>query len=156
MADRRRCPGPSRGAYLPSPYKCDFEPSCQRESPDSIHLFLLAEDRMADSKETNVPGVAQPVATSGGDIAAVSTVVAADEKTATEKNGVRDNLRETPGEELEGRRDLKQAPNRNVWIAWMYMFDWYPSHYPADEKKFLRKLDAFMLSFTCVAFFLKW
>lgn len=58
--------------------------------------------------------------------------------------------------EVETGRELKEAPNRNVWIAWIYMFDWYPSHYPEDERKFLRKLDAFLLTFTSIAFFLKW
>lgn len=45
---------------------------------------------------------------------------------------------------------------RSLWVAWMYMFDWYPKHYPEEERKFLRKLDCFLLSFTSLAFFLKW
>ncbi|KAL3296263.1 vitamin H transporter [Colletotrichum asianum] len=49
-----------------------------------------------------------------------------------------------------------QAPKRSLWIAWLYMFDWYPSHLSKQEKKFLRKLDAFLLTFTSLAFFLKW
>lgn len=51
---------------------------------------------------------------------------------------------------------VTKAPKRNVWIAWIYMFNWYPSHYSKEERKFLRKLDAFMLTFTSLAFFLKW
>lgn len=53
-------------------------------------------------------------------------------------------------------RQLKEAPKRSLWVAWMYIFDWYPSHYPEDERKFLRKLDAYLLTFTSIAFFLKW
>lgn len=53
-------------------------------------------------------------------------------------------------------REVKEAPKRNVWIAWLYLFNWYPSHYPKEERRFLRKLDAFMLTFTSIAFFLKW
>ena len=51
-------------------------------------------------------------------------------------------------EEVSATRDLKEAPKRNVWVAWAYMFNWYPSHYPPEERKFLRKLDGFMLTFT--------
>ncbi|KAG9258467.1 vitamin H transporter [Emericellopsis atlantica] len=59
-------------------------------------------------------------------------------------------------EAILGERELKEAPTRSVWLAWLYMFDWYPSHYPKEERKFLRKLDAFMMTFTSIAFFLKW
>lgn len=57
---------------------------------------------------------------------------------------------------LPANRNLKEAPKRSLWIAWMYIFEWYPSHYPEDERKFLRKLDAYLLTFTSIAFFLKW
>lgn len=50
--------------------------------------------------------------------------------------------------EVPATRELKEAPKRNVWVAWLYMFNWYPAHYPPEERKFLRKLDAFMLTFT--------
>ncbi|EGY20575.1 hypothetical protein VD0002_g7407 [Verticillium dahliae] len=63
---------------------------------------------------------------------------------------------EEAGQQLQMERQVKEAPKRSLWIAWMYMFDWYPSHYPKEERKFLRKLDAFLLTFTCIAFFLKW
>jgi len=53
-------------------------------------------------------------------------------------------------------RQLKEPPKRSLWVAWMYIFDWYPAHYPEDERKFLRKLDAYLLTFTSIAFFLKW
>ncbi|KAL0934775.1 vitamin H transporter [Colletotrichum truncatum] len=49
-----------------------------------------------------------------------------------------------------------EPEKRSLWIAWLYMFDWYPSHLSKEEKKFLRKLDAFLLTFTSLAFFLKW
>lgn len=44
-----------------------------------------------------------------------------------------------------------QPRKHSLWWAWLYMFDWYPSHYPAEERKFLRKLDAFLLTFTSFA-----
>ncbi|PGH14931.1 hypothetical protein AJ80_05744 [Polytolypa hystricis UAMH7299] len=48
------------------------------------------------------------------------------------------------------------GPAPSLWKAWIYMFNWYPSHYSAEEKKMLRKLDFFLLTFTSVMFFLKW
>lgn len=30
---------------------------------------------------------------------------------------------------------------RSLWLAWLYIFDWYPSHYSAEEKRLLRKQD---------------
>ncbi|PGH17459.1 hypothetical protein AJ79_01059 [Helicocarpus griseus UAMH5409] len=44
----------------------------------------------------------------------------------------------------------------SLWSAWLYMFNWYPGHYSAEEKKMLRKLDFFLLTFTSIMFFLKW
>ncbi|KAJ2904062.1 Pantothenate transporter liz1-like protein 8 [Zalerion maritima] len=44
----------------------------------------------------------------------------------------------------------------SLWTAWIYMFNWYPSHYSKEEKSFLRRLDIFLLTFTSLAFFLKW
>jgi hypothetical protein len=44
-----------------------------------------------------------------------------------------------------------QAPVRSYKTAWMYLFDWYPSHYSTEEKKMLRKLDAFLLTFCSIA-----
>lgn len=29
---------------------------------------------------------------------------------------------------------------RSLWVAWLYIFDWYPSHYSKEEKRLLRKL----------------
>ncbi|KAF6819067.1 vitamin H transporter, partial [Colletotrichum musicola] len=49
-----------------------------------------------------------------------------------------------------------EAPKRSLWVAWLYMFDWYPSHMSKEEKRFMRKLDAFLLTFCSLAFFLKW
>ncbi|KAK0118396.1 hypothetical protein ONS95_012685 [Cadophora gregata] len=49
-----------------------------------------------------------------------------------------------------------EAPVRSYKTAWLYLFDWYPSHYSKEEKKMLRKLDAFLLTFCSIAFFLKW
>jgi len=48
-----------------------------------------------------------------------------------------------------------EAPIRSYKTAWLYLFDWYPSHYSAIERKMLRKLDFVLLSFGCLAFFIK-
>jgi hypothetical protein len=39
------------------------------------------------------------------------------------------------------------APQRSPWKAWMYLWEWYPKHYPAEERKLLRKMDACLLTF---------
>ena len=38
-----------------------------------------------------------------------------------------------------------KPPQRNLWTAWMYIFDWYPSHYSKEEKALLKKLDRIIL-----------
>jgi hypothetical protein len=38
-----------------------------------------------------------------------------------------------------------KPPKRNLWIAWLYIFDWYPSHYSKEEKALLKKLDRIIL-----------
>ena len=44
--------------------------------------------------------------------------------------------------------DLQEdAPKRSPWKAWMYLWEWYPKHYPEEERKLLRKLDACLLTF---------
>ncbi|KAF2874279.1 major facilitator superfamily domain-containing protein [Massariosphaeria phaeospora] len=48
------------------------------------------------------------------------------------------------------------APKRSPWKAWMYLWEWYPAHYPEEERKLLRKLDACLLTFCSFMFFLKW
>ncbi|OLN86380.1 Pantothenate transporter liz1-like protein 7 [Colletotrichum chlorophyti] len=47
-------------------------------------------------------------------------------------------------------------PNRSLWVAWMYIFDWYPSHYSPAEKKLVRKLDSVLLTLCCLCFYIKW
>ncbi|KAL0938069.1 Pantothenate transporter liz1-like protein 7 [Colletotrichum truncatum] len=49
-----------------------------------------------------------------------------------------------------------QKPNRSFWVAWMYIFDWYPSHYSKEEKKLVRKLDSVLLTLCCLCFYIKW
>jgi hypothetical protein len=39
------------------------------------------------------------------------------------------------------------APKRSPWKAWMYLWEWYPKHYPPEERKLLRKMDACLLTF---------
>lgn len=34
--------------------------------------------------------------------------------------------------------------------AWLYIFDWYPSHYSAEEKRLLRKQDFIILPLCCL------
>lgn len=34
---------------------------------------------------------------------------------------------------------------RSLWTAWMYIFDWYPSHYSKEERRLLMKLDRVIL-----------
>jgi hypothetical protein len=37
------------------------------------------------------------------------------------------------------------APKRNLWLAWIYIFDWYPSHYSKEEISLLKKQDRIIL-----------
>lgn len=46
--------------------------------------------------------------------------------------------------------DNKPEP-RSLWVAWLYLFDWYPSHYSKEEKKLLFKLDCVILPLCCLA-----
>jgi hypothetical protein len=43
-----------------------------------------------------------------------------------------------------------QKPTRSLWLAWLYIFDWYPSHYSAEEKRLLRKQDSIILTLCCL------
>ena len=43
-----------------------------------------------------------------------------------------------------------QKPTRSLWVAWMYIFDWYPSHYSKEEKRLLRKQDSIILTLCCL------
>lgn len=38
-----------------------------------------------------------------------------------------------------------KPPKRNLWVAWLYIFDWYPSHYSKEEKALIKKLDRIIL-----------
>ncbi|CEI67995.1 unnamed protein product [Fusarium venenatum] len=38
---------------------------------------------------------------------------------------------------------------KSVWLAWLYIFNWYPSHYSKEEKRLLRKLDRTILPLIC-------
>ncbi|OAG11472.1 MFS general substrate transporter [Paraphaeosphaeria sporulosa] len=49
-----------------------------------------------------------------------------------------------------------EKPTRSLFVAWMYIFDWYPSHYSKEEKKLLRKLDCILLTLCCLCFYIKW
>ena len=41
----------------------------------------------------------------------------------------------------------KDAPKRSPWKAWMYLWEWYPSHYEKEERRLLQKMDACLLTF---------
>jgi hypothetical protein len=43
-----------------------------------------------------------------------------------------------------------QKPNRSLLLAWLYIFDWYPSHYSKEEKRLLRKQDSIILTLCCL------
>ena len=38
-----------------------------------------------------------------------------------------------------------KPPSKSLWLAWLYIFDWYPSHYSKEERKLLMKLDRVIL-----------
>ena len=59
-----------------------------------------------------------------------------------------------PEDDVEGvvpGSSTNHAPVRSYATAWMYLFDWYPSHYSPMERKMLRKLDSVLLTFGCLA-----
>ena len=43
-----------------------------------------------------------------------------------------------------------QKPARSLFLAWLYIFDWYPSHYSKEEKRLLRKQDSIILTLCCL------
>jgi hypothetical protein len=38
-----------------------------------------------------------------------------------------------------------KPPKKSLWLAWMYIFDWYPSHYSKEERRLVMKLDRIIL-----------
>lgn len=38
-----------------------------------------------------------------------------------------------------------KPPKKNLWLAWLYIFDWYPNHYSKEEKRLVKKLDRIIL-----------
>jgi hypothetical protein len=40
-----------------------------------------------------------------------------------------------------------EAPKHSPWKAWAYLWVWYPAHYPLEERKLLKKMDACLLTF---------
>lgn len=49
-----------------------------------------------------------------------------------------------------------KPPKKSLWWAWLYIFDWYPSHYSEEERRLLRKQDCIILPLCCLMFFIKW
>jgi hypothetical protein len=60
------------------------------------------------------------------------------------------HARSESAEQLVPSSSVNKRPKPSLWTAWVYMFDWYPSHYSPQEKKMLRKLDFFLLTFISV------
>ncbi|KAJ6044808.1 uncharacterized protein N7446_003002 [Penicillium canescens] len=53
--------------------------------------------------------------------------------------------------------DLKPKPGRLSLLGLVKeVFNWYPSHYPVEERKLLFKLDLSILVFACLCFFVKY
>lgn len=52
---------------------------------------------------------------------------------------------------LEPSSSANKTKHRSLWIAWLYLFEWYPSHYSKEEKRLLRKLDSVILPVCCFA-----
>ncbi|KAH6721018.1 major facilitator superfamily domain-containing protein [Leptodontidium sp. 2 PMI_412] len=49
-----------------------------------------------------------------------------------------------------------KPPARDLRTAWLYIFDWYPSHYSNEEKRLLKKQDRIILPLICLMYFIKW
>ncbi|KFY49844.1 hypothetical protein V496_09772 [Pseudogymnoascus sp. VKM F-4515 (FW-2607)] len=49
-----------------------------------------------------------------------------------------------------------KPPARDLRLAWLYIFDWYPSHYSEEEKALVKKQDRIILPLICFLFFIKW
>ncbi|ORY29542.1 major facilitator superfamily domain-containing protein [Naematelia encephala] len=50
---------------------------------------------------------------------------------------------------------VKRLQRTKTGRVFVDIFDWYPAHYPAAERKLLRKLDVSILVFACLSFFAK-
>ncbi|RSM02600.1 hypothetical protein CEP52_007838 [Fusarium oligoseptatum] len=49
-----------------------------------------------------------------------------------------------------------KPPKRDLRLAWLYIFDWYPSHYSKEEIALVKKQDRIILPLICLLFFIKW
>ncbi|KPM41484.1 hypothetical protein AK830_g5061 [Neonectria ditissima] len=52
-------------------------------------------------------------------------------------------------------QDVKPKGRLTLWGLIKEIFNWYPSHYPLEERKLLFKLDVSILVFACLCFFVK-
>ncbi|KAM0543430.1 hypothetical protein ACHAPJ_012293 [Fusarium lateritium] len=50
---------------------------------------------------------------------------------------------------------IENEKPRTPWALFKEIFNWYPSHYPLEERKLLFKLDVSILVFACLCFFVK-
>ncbi|KAL4736947.1 major facilitator superfamily domain-containing protein [Aspergillus similis] len=52
--------------------------------------------------------------------------------------------------------DLSKKPRSSILGLFKEVFNWYPSSYPAEERKLLFKLDLSILVYSCLCFFVKY
>ncbi|KAL6235350.1 hypothetical protein BDW75DRAFT_250954 [Aspergillus navahoensis] len=52
--------------------------------------------------------------------------------------------------------DLSKKPRTSILELFKEIFNWYPSSYPAEERKLLFKLDLSILAYSCLCFFVKY
>jgi hypothetical protein len=64
-------------------------------------------------------------------------------------SSVRANSINKHGEEVLPSSAFKPEV-RSLGTAWLYIFNWYPSHYSKEEKRLLRKLDGILLPLCCI------
>ncbi|OJD36792.1 vitamin h transporter [Diplodia corticola] len=58
--------------------------------------------------------------------------------------------------ETQTEMEIEKGQPRTLWGVVKEVFNWYPSHYPAKERKLLFKLDLSILIFSCLCFFTKY
>ncbi|KAJ3532108.1 hypothetical protein NM208_g8586 [Fusarium decemcellulare] len=69
------------------------------------------------------------------------------------------NVEEAPAPVIKNDMVVSSAtkpPSKNLWLAWLYIFDWYPKHYSKEEKALVKKLDRIILPLICSMYFIKW
>lgn len=78
------------------------------------------------------------------------------EPTAAQPQALTDTgaLEAGPGQVVKNGVVVSSAtkpPQRSLWVAWLYIFDWYPKHYSKEERALVKKLDRIILPLMLVA-----